>query len=118
MCDIFRAHSKHSSCSNSAFWEKNYFPIVYWMYFLGPFRFLQSGTIPIFPLTFKTLELLKIVAVILGLWDASSWLDRIYTAQAGLEQSHRCILPHPLLHPIQGHMVPVCPLLEMLAFIT
>lgn len=42
------------------------------MYFLGPFIFVQSGTIPIFPLTFETLELLKIVAVILGLCDASS----------------------------------------------
>lgn len=98
--------------------KKIYLPIVYLMYFLGPFRFLQSGTIPIFPLTFETLELLKIVAVILGLCDASSWLDRIYTSQAGLEQSQLCILPYPLLRPTQGHMIPVCLLLEMLALIT
>jgi hypothetical protein len=86
-------------------------------YFPGPFRIFQSGTILILPLTLETSALLKITGVILRLSEASSWLDRIYTSQAGIEQSHRYTLLHPLLHPTQQHLIPICPLLKMFALI-
>lgn len=51
--------------------ERIYFPFMHRTHFPGPFRILQSETVLILPLTFETLALLKIAAVILGLSEAS-----------------------------------------------